>query len=487
MSVYDKYETVIGLEVHVQLATHTKAFCGDSARFGGAPNTHISAISLAYPGTLPFLNEKQVEYAVKLGLALNSKINSTNCFDRKNYFYADLPKGYQITQDRAPICMGGSVSIQLDDESKNIRIHHIHMEEDAGKSIHDVAPKHSLIDLNRAGVPLLEIVTEPDLRSSKETHIFINTIRQMVRYLEISDGNMEEGSMRCDCNVSVRLKGSSEYGERCEIKNINSMRFAKRAIEYEAKRQIDLIESGGSVRRQTLNFDPVSGTTSPLREKEAAHDYRYFPEPDLAPIAISDSYIEKIKGQLPPLPNHLFQQFTTQFDLSKYNAGLLTEEKGIALFYLDLLKYTPHYKAAANLIINKVKPYLQENKIGIADLPIPPTELAEFIELIESGKVSSSIAYQRIFPALLKQPEKSSLSIAQDLNLLQTADEGFIEQIIDQAIAKYPDKAIAYRKGKKNLLGLFMGEVMRHSKGKADPKVANSLLRKKLEENPPDQ
>jgi len=281
MTLYDQYETVVGLETHVQLSTNSKVFCADNATFGGAPNTHISAISLGMPGTLPRLNRQPVEFAIRLGLALGCEINKQNAFDRKNYFYTDLPKGYQITQDKAPICLGGAVEIEVNGKTKKIRIHHIHIEEDAGKSIHDQNPKTTLVDLNRAGVPLLEIVSEPDFRSGKEVDTYMTALRQLVRYLEISDGNMQEGSLRCDCNVSVRLKGEEKYGERCEIKNMNSMRFARRAIKFERKRQIDLLEAGGKVAQQTLNFDPISGTTSPLRDKENAHDYRYFPEPDL--------------------------------------------------------------------------------------------------------------------------------------------------------------------------------------------------------------
>ena len=282
MSIYDQYETVIGLEIHLQLSTKSKAFCADDTTYGGEPNTHVSAISLGHPGTLPRLNKKQVEYAVRLGLAMGCDINERNCFDRKNYFYTDLPKGYQITQDKLPICTKGGMNINIDGEKKHVRLHHIHMEEDAGKSIHDIDPHHSLVDLNRAGTPLLEIVTEPDFRSGQEVDIFMKNMRQLARYLEISNGNMQEGSMRCDVNISVRKKGEAEYGERCEIKNVNSMKFARQAIKYETQRQIELIENGGEVTRETLNFNPATGVTMPMRDKEDAHDYRYFPDPDFA-------------------------------------------------------------------------------------------------------------------------------------------------------------------------------------------------------------
>ncbi len=479
MSVYDKYETVIGLEVHVQLGTKSKAFCGDDASFGAPPNTHISTISLGHPGTLPRLNKKQIEYAVKLGLALGSKISPTNNFDRKNYFYADLPKGYQITQDRMPICIGGGMDVETDAGKRHIRMHHIHMEEDAGKSIHDLAPDATFIDLNRAGVPLLEAVTEPDFRSAQEVDVFMNAMRQLVRYLGVSDGNMQEGSLRCDCNVSVRLKGAEKFGERCEIKNMNSMRFARKAIEFERKRQIDLLESGGKVAQQTLNFDPVSGTTSPLRDKEDAHDYRYFPEPDLPPVVISDEYLAKIKAGMPPLPWEMQEKFVNDYELSAYDAKLLTEEKGVALFFQELTKHTKNYKGAANLIINKVSPWLSEEKKQIADFPINHQQLGALIQLIDGGKVSNTIAYQRIFPELLTT-KKMPLEIAEALNLVQSSDEGFLEKLVDDVIAQNPDKVKAYQNGKKGLIGFFMGAVMKASRGKAEPKSTNALLAKKL-------
>lgn len=479
--IYDKYETVIGLEVHVQLSTASKAFCGDDARFGGDPNTHISTISLGHPGTLPMLNKKQVEYAVRLGLALGSEINQTNNFDRKNYFYADLPKGYQITQDLRPVCVGGNLTIRTEAGEKPIRIHHIHMEEDAGKSIHDMAPRSSWIDLNRAGVPLLEIVTEPDMRSAAEVDAFMTGMRQLVRYLEVSDGNMQEGSMRCDCNVSVRLKGATTYGERCEIKNLNSMRYARQAIKYEVKRQIDLLESGGKVEQQTLNFDPATGVTSPLRSKEDAHDYRYFPEPDLPPVIVTDDNLSQIQSELPPLPWELEAQFQTEFGLSEYDTNILTEEKATGLYFRELVAHTQNFKAAANLVINKILPYCQEQAMPISSYPLSPQQLSAFISLIEGGKVSNTIAYQKLLPALLDSPTQDPLALAQQLNLIQSADEDFLTQLVAEVIEANPDKVATYRKGKKGLLGFFMGEVMKRSRGKAEPKSTNALLRKMLD------
>ncbi len=484
MSIYDQYEAVVGLEVHIQLSTKSKAFCGDAAAFGGDQNTHISAISLGLPGTLPRLNKSQVEYAVRLGLALNSKINQRNFFDRKNYFYTDLPKGYQITQDNEPICLGGNFDIEMKNGSRNIRIHrihHIHMEEDAGKSIHDQHPKYSQIDLNRAGVPLLEVVTEPDFRSAEEVDNFMTQMRQLVRYLGISDGNMEQGSMRCDCNISVRKKGATTYGQRCEVKNMNSMRFARKAIEFEFKRQIDLIESGGKVLQQTLNFDAATGTTSPLRDKEDAHDYRYFPEPDLPPVVLADDYIDAIKTAMPPLPAQLKKQFQKELGLNEYDTNLLTEDKSVALFFLDFVKEYSNYKSAANLVINKILPFLNEKNIALSQFPIGIKNLSAFLKLIDDGQVSSSIAYQRLFPELLEKPNSVPLELAQSLNLIQSSDIGFLEDLVQKTIENNPDKVKAYQNGKKGLIGFFMGEVMKQSKGKAEPKATNALLRKYLE------
>jgi len=476
MSVYDKYETVIGLETHVQLATATKAFCSDAVAFGASPNTQISTISLAYPGTLPKANIKQIEFAVRLGLALGCSINLENRFDRKNYFYADLPKGYQITQDRLPICLGGVLTIRVNQVEKQVRIHHIHIEEDAGKSIHDLDDTYSLIDLNRAGTPLLEIVSEPDLRSADEVDAFMTTMRQLVRYLEVSDGNMEQGSLRCDCNVSVRLKGATQLGNRCEIKNLNSMRFARRAIEFEVKRQIDLIEIGARISQQTLHFDPVSGATSPLRDKENAHDYRYFPEPDLPPLLLSQDYVQAIAQNLPLLPWQAYEKCVETYQLSDYDAVLITEEKAVALFFFELVTITPFYKAAANLIINKIIPYLKENHQTMVDFPVSASKMAKFIALIQEEKVSNSIAYHQLFPALLAQPSRTPQMLADELELLQRDDSNLLVGLIQQLMAANPDKVKAYQKGKKGLIGFFMGELMRLSKGQANPKDAQKML-----------
>lgn len=479
---HSKYEAVIGLETHIQLDTNSKAFCGDSISFGNKPNTQVSAISLGHPGTLPKLNMKQVEFAIKLGLALQCQINLKNTFDRKNYFYTDLPKGYQITQDNQPVAIGGIVPIRLSDgTTKAVRLHHIHMEEDAGKSIHDLSPTKSCIDLNRAGVPLLEVVSEPDLRSSEEVDAFMNTLRRLVRWLDISDGNMEQGSMRCDCNVSIRPKGSQELFARCEVKNMNSMRFARRAIDYEFERQVKIVESGETVKQQTLQFDRVSGTTAPLRDKENAHDYRYFPDPDLPPIVISKKEINKIKIEMPALPWELYTLFVEKYGLSDYDATILTEEKTIAFLMQELAHQHKDYKACANLIINKIRPYLAEKNLLNAPLQdLPVTRFVELLELVKEEKVSNSIALQQLFPMIWENANAPLLVLAQKMDLLQSSDDDFIADFVDEVIEAFPEKVKAYQKGKKGLLGFFMGEVMKRSKGKANPKDASTLLGKKL-------
>jgi aspartyl-tRNA(Asn)/glutamyl-tRNA(Gln) amidotransferase subunit B len=355
------------------------------------------------------------------------------------------------------------------------------MEEDAGKSMHDSDDPYSYIDLNRAGVPLLEIVSEPDLRSAEEVDAYMTAMRQLVRYLNISDGNMQEGSMRCDCNVSVRRKGVEQLGERCEIKNLNSMRYARRAIAYEVKRQIDLLESGGQVRQQTLNFDPVSGATSPLRDKEDAHDYRYFPEPDLPPISLDESYVSKIREHLPALPWELYERLQQEYGLSDYDANLITTERASAEYFLQLTALAPAPKSVANLMINKLLPYCQEEQIDIDQFPVSIPTLGQFLQLIEEGQVSNTVAYQNLLPELIKHPNQSPLELAKSLQLIQNKDEDFLAQLVDEVIAGNPDKVKAYQNGKKGLLGFFMGEVMKRSKGQAEPKATNNLLRARLE------
>lgn len=481
MSTKNKFEAVIGLEIHAQLLTNTKAYSSDENIYGQPPNTKTSVISLGHPGTLPKSNSKVIEYAVKLGIAMNSKIRKRNEYARKNYFYADLPKGYQITQDKTPICNGGVVLIK-DSKGleKEIKITRIHMEEDAGKSIHDLDPFNTLVDLNRAGVPLVEIVSEPDIRSSEEAHQFITEVRRLLKYLDICDGNMEEGSLRCDANISVRLKGVSKFGTKVEVKNMNSSRNVKRAIEFEIRRQINVIEGGLEVIHETRSFNASDNTTISMRHKEEANDYRYFPEPDLQPFIVSEDYINKIKKMIPPLPNELVIKFTKEFGLSRYDAGVLVEEKEVALYFNKLCSFTKNYKLAANFINGIVKSYLNENGINIKDLSINSKQLASLINIVDSGIVSNTIAISKIFPEMLLS-DKSVEKIISDNNWQQDSSIDALNDYIIQAISKYPNKVAEYKSGKKGLIGLFMGEVMKISRGKADPKIANKLLKIELE------
>jgi len=478
----DKYELVVGLEVHAQLSTLSKAFSSDSAAFGAEPNHHVSAISLGHPGTLPRINKRMVEYAVKMGLACNSTISLNNTFARKNYFYADLPKGYQVTQDQKPVCVGGFVPVRLSDgRAKNIAIHHIHMEEDAGKSMHDNHCDDSLIDLNRAGVPLIEIVTEPDMRSSEEAGHFLTETRKLLRFLDVCDGNMEEGSMRCDANISVRLKGATTYGNRCEVKNLNSIRNVQRAIEHEFARQVNIIENGGRIDQNTLNFNADTGETSVLRSKEMANDYRYFPEPDLTPLFLNNAYVEAIKQSMPALPQQLYIKYVTELALTDYDASVITADKELALFFEELIKHTANYKSAVHLLMGPVKSHLNESGTTLASAGLKPEHLAGLIKLVDSGKINNTVATHKLFPALLRSPQKTAEELAAELNLLISTDSSDVSQFIHDAIAKYPDKVIEYRKGKKGVLGLFMGEIMKSSKGKIDPQKTNQLLIKELE------
>jgi aspartyl-tRNA(Asn)/glutamyl-tRNA(Gln) amidotransferase subunit B len=480
--VSDRYELVVGLEVHAQLSTFSKAFSADPAAFGAEPNHHISAISLGHPGTLPRINKRMVQYAVKMGLACNCSISQNNSFARKNYFYADLPKGYQITQDQYPICVGGGVSVKLaDGTEKTIAIHHIHMEEDAGKSMHDQHCDDSLIDLNRAGVPLLEIVTQPDMRSSEEAGQFLTEIRKILRYLDICDGNMEEGSMRCDANISVRLKGATTFGNRCEVKNLNSIRNVQRAIEHEFARQVAIVENGGHIDQNTLNFNADTGETSVLRSKEMANDYRYFPEPDLSPLVLDKAFLDKIRSSMPVLPGQLYKKYTAELGLTDYDAGVITADKEFALYFEELIQHTENYKAAANWLMGPIKSYLNENGKELNGIGLKAENLAGMIKLVDSGKINNTVAAQKLFPAMLATPGKTADGLAAELNLLISANTIDVNRFIQDAIAKYPDKVIEYQKGKKGVLGLFMGEIMKISKGKIDPKQTNQLLIKELE------
>lgn len=478
---YEAYETVVGLEVHAQLLTQSKLFCGDSAAFGAEPNSHISPITLGHPGTLPVLNRKAVEFAIKIGLACNCEIERVNYFARKNYFYPDLPKGYQISQHTTPICKGGFVKIRTPEGERQIQLNRIHLEEDAGKSIHDIDPENTCLDYNRAGVALVEIVTEPCIRNGEEAYTYLTELRKLLRFLEICDGNMEEGSMRCDANVSIRKKGETNLGTKVEVKNLNSIRNVKRAIEYEAKRMIDEVENGGRIIQQTRSFDATNGTTFALRTKEEANDYRYFPDPDLPPFHVTDELLHIVRETITALPDALVTKYTTELKLSEYDARVICDDKETADYFEELILITTNYKGAANWLLGPVKSYLNENNISIDQLPVPAKKLAELIRLVDDGKTNFSIASSRIFPELIKRPAEDPLEIATAMNLLQSSDTDEVALWVQQALAKMPDKVEEYKKGKKGLMGLFVGEVKRISKGKADPKLTNQLLLEKLE------
>jgi len=480
MDVTEKYEAVIGLEVHAQLLTRTKAYSSDIAEYGGAPNTHISPVTLGHPGTLPVFNEECMRLAMRIGLATNCTITRYNEFARKNYFYADLPKGYQITQDKTPICTAGHILIGEYGKEKKIGITRIHLEEDAGKSIHDLDPFYTLVDLNRAGTPLIEIVSEPELRSGDEAYAYLTEIRRLVRYLDICDGNMEEGSLRCDANVSVRLKGSSTFGIKVEVKNMNSIRNVKRAIDHEIQRQITALESGETLQQETRSFDASKGTTFSMRSKEAAHDYRYFPEPDLPPFHISEADIESVKSNMPALPKSLVHKYVEQLSLSVYDAEIITAEKSVALYFEELIAQTNNYKAAANWMLGPVKSWMNEQASDISEMPVAPKAIAEIIALTDSGKLNFTIASQQLFPALLQQAGAGVEETARTMQLLVESNVDTIETFVEQALARFPEKVEEYRNGKKGILSLFMGEVMKLSKGKADPKTATRLLEQKL-------
>lgn len=478
----DRYEAVIGLEIHSQLLTKSKAFSSDLAEYGGMPNTHVSEVSLGHPGTLPKHNKGAVRMAIKVGLACKCRIREYNRYARKNYFYADLPKGYQITQDNTPLCTGGYVTIRVNDLEKRIDLTRIHMEEDSGKSMHDLDLENSLIDYNRAGTPLIEIVTEPVIKTGDEAYQFVTEIRKLVRFLDVCDGNMEEGSLRCDANISVRLRGAEAFGTKVEVKNMNSISNVKKAIEYEIERQIQAIENREEIVQETRSFDALKGTTFSMRAKELVNDYRYFPEPDLPPLVVTQEMLEEIKAEMPALPEELLSRFENEFKLSRYDATNLTETKELAKYYLDITAHTANYKAAANWVMGPVKGWLNKNALGIDRFPVAPYSIADIIAIIDEGKISNAAGEQKVFPELVQHPGKSPLEIAESLGVIQSSDSHFLVELVDQALNTYPAKIQEYRNGKKGVLGLFMGEVMKLSGGKADPKVASSMLIKKLED-----
>jgi aspartyl-tRNA(Asn)/glutamyl-tRNA(Gln) amidotransferase subunit B len=475
--IRNKYQAVIGLEVHAQMLTKSKAYSSDANEYGATPNTNVSPITLGHPGTLPKMNKTTIEYAIKMGLACGCKIAENQYFARKNYFYPDLPKGYQITQDTTPICTGGGLTIKTKSgASKVVGLTRIHMEEDAGKSIHDIDPFNTLVDLNRAGVPLIEIVSEPEIADSDEAYSYVTEIRKLVRYLDICDGNMEEGSLRCDANISVMLKGAKEFGNKVEVKNMNSIRNVKNAIEYEITRQIIAIENGENISSETRNYDALNNITTAMRSKEAANDYRFFPEPDLQPIQVTEKTIEDLRKAMPPLPNALFKKYTEDYSLSAYDANNLIETKEIALYFESIVAHTKNYKSAANWVMGDIKSYLNTNAIRIADFPISGIRIAELIGLIDSNKISHNLASQKLFPQLLLEPEKSANQIAEEQNWIQDSNEDSISVYIAEIIAENPNEVERFRNGEKKLMGVFMGQLMKKSKGKADPKTASKLI-----------
>lgn len=475
------FELVSGLEIHVQLNTNTKIFSADSASFGASPNQNISAVSLALPGALPKLNKEVVAKAIRIGLALNCTINQINHFDRKNYFYADLPKGYQITQDNQPICVNGFLELELSNGTrKKVGINRIHLEEDAGKSIHDQDDNYSLVDLNRAGVPLIEIVTEPDIQSSEEASVLLSEIRKLVRHLNVSDGNMEEGSLRCDANISIRPKGTSEFGTRCEVKNLNSMRNVRRAMDFEFGRQVEVISNGGIIIQSTLNFDADKGTTAPMRTKEEANDYRYFSDPDLQPIYVSDDWLDEIKSLMPPLPNKISQQMVADFGISKADAALFAEDLGLLNYFNQAQSTVENKKSLINWLIGPIRAVLNEKGITIADFRVNPAQLAEAINLVDDKKITQQIAIQQLLPAVELADDAKVIDLAQSLNLLISENGDELNTFIDEVLNKYPQQVDAYKKGKKGVLGLFVGDVMKLAKGKADAKKLNELILEKL-------
>ena len=475
----EKYEAVIGLEIHAQLATQSKLFCGDAASFGAEPNTHISPITMGHPGTLPKTNVKAVEYAIKLGIACGSRIENNNYFARKNYFYPDLPKGYQITQHTTPICVGGAITIKGEAGDKIVQLNRIHLEEDAGKSIHDASALDTYIDLNRAGTPLVEMVTEPCIHSAQEAFLFVTEVRRLVRWIGVCDGNMEEGSLRCDANISIRLKGDKKLGTRVEVKNLNSIRNIKKAIEFEIDRLIQITEAGGTILQQTRSFDANNDTTFSIRDKEDANDYRYFPDPDLAPFQLTEQYIKDIENAMPVLPGVLKNTWKDAYALSEYDVEQLCENKEEADFYAAWTKQTNQYKSAANWVLGPIREYLNETNSNYNALQPFIPYLVELLDLVANKELSFSMASGKVFKAVMQQMQ-SPREYAKSNNLLQSNSSDEIEVWVDHVLLMHPEKIIEYKKGKKGLIGLFTGEVKKLSQGKADPKITMQLLEQKL-------
>lgn len=475
------YEAVIGLEIHAQLSTKTKIFCGCSTKFGAEPNSQVCPVCLGMPGVLPVLNKKVAEYAIKMGLATNSQITRRNTFARKNYFYPDLPKGYQISQFEAPICEHGYVEIIVGDEHRRIGITRIHMEEDAGKSVHDesyVNKNETLVDLNRCGVPLIEIVSEPDIRSPQEAAAYLSKIRQLVRYLEICDGNMEEGSLRCDANISMRPVGQKELGTKTELKNMNSIRHVERALEYEIKRQTHILQDGGRIEQETLLWDPAKSVAKSMRGKEDSHDYRYFPDPDLVDLLIEQTWLDEIHRSLPELPDQKANRFVEQYSIPEYDAEVLTASRDVAEYFESTVKNVSNGKLVSNWVMGEVLRTVNQNKIEISELAVSPDRLADLLKAIDSNEISGTAA-KTVFEKMLESDESVDRIIDSE-GLKQISDSSKLESIIEQVISENQSQVERYKNGETKLVGFFVGAVMKASQGKADPKLANELIQKKL-------
>jgi aspartyl-tRNA(Asn)/glutamyl-tRNA(Gln) amidotransferase subunit B len=473
----NKYEVIIGLEVHAQVLSESKLFSTSSTKFGSEPNTQVSLVDAAFPGMLPVINEHCIKQAIKTGIGLKAKINKRSIFDRKNYFYADLPQGYQISQYKNPIVGEGSVTLDMPNGEKNIRIERLHLEQDAGKSIHDIDPQNTLVDLNRSGVALMEIVSKPDLRSLDEVNAYIKKLRSIMRYLGTCDGNMQEGSLRADVNVSVRKKGDKKLGTRCEIKNVNSIKFMQMAIDFEANRQVDVIEEGGFIDQETRLFDTKKNETRSMRSKEDAHDYRYFPDPDLLPLELNDNYIDKIKKDIPELPDEKKKRFIEEFKLSPYEANILVSDFEISKYFEDVSKNSD-VKLATNWITGELFALLNEKNIEITESPISSKNLSKLINLIKDGTISGKIA-KSVFE-IMRDGDKDPITIVEEKGLKQQSDPKELENIINKVISENPKNVEAYKSGKDKLFGFFVGQVMKNSGGKANPKLVNEILKKKL-------
>ncbi len=476
-AIQQEFDIVIGLETHVQMATNTKLFCSCKLEFGAPPNTNVCPVCLALPGSLPVLNKRALEYAIKASLALNCEVHELSIFARKHYFYPDLPKGYQISQYDKPLATNGYIDIKVDDKYERIRIHRLHMEEDAGKTIHEGG--YSYVDLNRAGTPLMEIVTEPDITSAVGARLYLEKLRNVMRYIGVSDADMEKGQLRCDVNISLKPVGQEELGTKVEIKNLNSFRFVQKAIEYEIERQARAIRKGVEIVQETRLFDPSSGKTFTMRTKEEAHDYRYFPDPDLIPVRLKKEQIEEIKNSLPELPDQKFERYLKEFSLTEYDADVLVSDKDLAVYFEEAVSiYAKSPKMIANWILNELLGKLNEEGIDISESPVRPEHIAELVELIDTGVISGKIG-KEVFEEVFKT-KKSPKQIVEEKGLKQVSDEGEIRKIVEEVVNSHPNEVQKFKEGNTKLMGFFVGQVMKATKGKANPKIVNKILNELL-------